>query len=225
MNSAMRMPADPAAGTTRSSAASGPDIYSEEESLMVAEPKLLHVLVVCSYPLLLLLSLVQATPAAVPFTQQGQIVVKRYRLQLTAPSIPRAGQRFALTVSSPSMTEPLRLVQARLARATSAQALPGQDVSQVPVAIRDASPGVYEVLVRPLLPGWWSVILTVQGPRGAGSFTIPLRVEEPPPPPTWLLWRMGLLTFALVTYAAAWANERRDAPDSFLPLHQEDCIR
>ena len=64
------------------------------------------------------------------------------------------------------------------------------------------------MLVRHLLPGWWLLLLVVQGNRGTASGIIPLRVEEPAPPP-WLVWRVGLLMIALLVYAV-WEHNRHE---------------
>jgi hypothetical protein len=147
---------------------------------MMVDPMLHRLLVVCCYPLVVLLSLVQAAAAEAPvrYTHQGQIGV--YRLQLStvmlAPAFPTVG-----ATSMPPM----------------------------PLALRRVSSGAYILLVRRLQPGWWYMRLVVQGDRGTARGVIPLRVEEPAPP-LWLVWRMGLLTLAVLVYVV-WEHNRHES--------------
>jgi len=177
---------------------------------MMVDPMLHRVLVLFCYPLVLLLSLLEAAAAEAPvrYTHQGQ--VGAYHLQLTAASAPRAGRRLELTLTSLSPRDQLQSSTAMLASAFPAA---GDEANSMPLAPRRASRGVYMMLVRPLLPGWWFLILVVQGNRGTARGVIPLRVEEPSPP-TWLVWRMGLLTLALLVYVA-WEHNRHETLNGF----------
>ena len=174
----------------------------------MVDPMLPRVLVVCCYPLVVLLSLVQAAPSEAPvrYTYQGQVGV--YRLQLTEASIPLAGQRFELTLTARVPGDQLQLSSAMLAPALPATGAGANNMPPMTLAPRRASSGVYLMLVRRLLPGWWFLRLVVQGNRGTARGVIPLRVEEPAPPP-WLVWRMGLLTLALLAYVA-WEHNRHE---------------
>ena len=182
---------------------------------MMVNPVLPRVLVVCCYPLVLLLSLVQAAASESPirYTHQGQVGV--YRLQLTTASVPLAGQRFELTLTSRSPGDQLQLSTAMLAPAFPAAGAGANSMPPMPLAPRSASRGVYVMHVRRLLPGWWVMLLVVQGNRGTARGVIPLRVEEPAPPP-WLVWRMGLLTLALLVYVA-WEHNRHETLNGFTP--------
>jgi hypothetical protein len=165
------------------------------------EPKLQPVFVVLSYLVLLLVSLLQAAPqASAAYRQEGQ--VGDSRLQLTADIAPRSGQRFALTITSPTLGGQLHLVGAALFPAAAPGAAAAGQGRPVPLALWRQAPGVYDLNVRPLVPGRWSLLLAVQGATGTSNGTIALQVENPPQPPAWLLWRMGLLTLALLVYAS-----------------------
>lgn len=79
----------------------------------IVEGQLRHIFVVLSYLCLLLLSLRQAAPGAGgAYAQQGQ--VGHTMLQLTAGSAPHAGQRFTLTITSPTSGGKLQLLGAVL---------------------------------------------------------------------------------------------------------------
>lgn len=146
----------------------------------MVDPKLHHVLVVLSYLLLLLLSVVQAALGApVPSTQQGQLGA--YHLQLAAASASRAERRFELTVTALSHGEQVQLSGAMLVPASTAHGAAAKSLRPVPLVARREAPGVYEMNVRPLLPSWWSLMLVVQGEMGTVSGTIPLQVEGPSP--------------------------------------------
>jgi hypothetical protein len=175
---------------------------------MRVDPMLHRVLVVCCYPLVVLLSLMQAAASEAPVrsTHLGQVGV--YRLQLTAASVPLAGQRFELTLAAPSPGDQLQLSMAMLAPAFPAAGAGANSIPPMLLAPRRASRGVYMMLVRHLLPGWWFMLLVVQGNRGTARGVIPLRVEEPAPPP-WLVWRMGLLTLAVLVYVV-WEHNRHE---------------
>ena len=174
----------------------------------MVDPMLHRLLVVCGYPLVLLLSLVEAAAAEAPvrYTHQGQVGV--YRLQLTATSVPLAGRRFELTLTSLSPGDQLQLKTAMLAPAFPAAGAGANSMPPMPLAPQRVSRGVYLMLVRRLLPGWWFLRLVVQGNRGTARGVIPLRVEEPAPPP-WLAWRLGLLTLALLVYVV-WEHHRNE---------------
>jgi hypothetical protein len=178
---------------------------------MMGDPMLQRLLVVCGYLLVLLLSLVQAaaTEAPVRSTHQGQVGV--YRVQLTEALVPLAGQRVELTLTSRAPGDQLQLLTAMLAPAFPATGSGAHSMPPMPLAPRRVSSGVYLLLVRRLLPGWWFLLVVVQGNRGTASGVIPLRVEEPAPPP-WLTWRMGLLTLALLVYVV-WEHNRHETPD------------
>jgi hypothetical protein len=120
---------------------------------MMVDPMLQRLLVVCGYLLVLLLSLVQAAAAEAPvrYSHQGQVGV--YRLQLTAASVPLAGQRFALTLTSRSPGDQLQLSTVMLAPAFPAAGAGANSLPPMPVAPRRVSRGVYMMLVRRLLPG------------------------------------------------------------------------
>jgi len=182
---------------------------------MLMDPMLQRLLVVCGYLLVLLLSLVQAaaTEAPVRSTYQGQVGV--YRLQLTAASVPLAGQRYALTLTSRAPGDQLQLSTAMLAPASPTTG--ANSMSPMPLAPRRVSSGVYLMLVRRLLPGWWFLLVVVQGSRGTARGVIPLRIEEPAPPP-WLAWSIGLLTLALLVYVV-WEHNRHE------PLNGCTCVR
>src|SRR5450759_3376385 len=166
---------------------------------MMVDPMLQRLLVVCGYLLVLLLSLVQAAAVEAPVrsTHQGQVGV--YRLQLTEALVPLAGQRVALTLTSRAPGDQLQLSSAMLAPAFPAAGAGANSLPPMPLAPRRVSSGVYMMLVRRLLPGWWFLQVVVQGNRGTARGVIPLRVEAPAPPP-WLVWSMGLLTLALLVY-------------------------
>jgi hypothetical protein len=175
---------------------------------MMGDPMLRRLLVVCGYLLVLLLSLVQAaaTEAPVRSTHQGQVGV--YRVQLTEALVPLAGQRVELTLTSRAPGDQLQLLTAMLAPAFPATGAGANNLPPMPLAPRRVSSGVYMMLVRRLLPGWWFLQVVVQGNRGTARGVIPLRVEEPVHPP-WLVWRMGLLTLALLVYVA-WEHNRHE---------------
>lgn len=185
------------------------------EARTVEEPELQPVFVVLSYLALLLVSLLQAAPqASAAYRQVGQ--VGDSRLQLTAASVPRSGQRFTLTITSPTLGGQLHLLGAALFPAASAPGAASGQGRQMPLALWREAPGVYDLNVRPLVPGRWSLLLAVQGASGTSNGTIPLQVENPPQPPAWLLWRMGLLTLTLLVYAT-WVHNRRGVPGDYLP--------
>lgn len=175
---------------------------------MMVDSMLQRLLVVCGYLLVLLLSLVEAaaTEAPVRYTHLGQVGV--YRVQLTEALVPLAGQRFELTLTSRSPGDQLRLSRAMLTPAFPVAGAGANNMPPMPLAPRRVSSGVYLMLVRCLLPGRWFLLLVVQGNRGTARGVIPLRVEEPTPPP-WLVWRMGLLTLALLVYAV-WEHNRHE---------------
>jgi hypothetical protein len=175
---------------------------------MMGDSMLQRLLVVCGYPLVLLLSLVQAAAAETPVrsTHQGQVGV--YRLQLTEALVPLAGQRVALTLTECAPGDQVQLSSAMLAPALPATGAVANSMPPIPLDPRRVSSGVYMMLVRRLLPGWWFMRLVVQGNRGTARGVIPLRVEEPAPPP-WLVWRMGLLTLALLVYVV-WEHHRHE---------------
>jgi len=179
-----------------------------KESQMMVDPMLQRVLVVCCYPLVLLFSLVQAAAAESPVrsTHQGQVGV--YRLQLTAASVPLAGQRYELTLSAYSPGDQFQLSTTMLASAFPAAEVGIDSMPPMPLSPRRASRGVYLILVRHLLPGRWFMLLVVKGNRGTARGVIPFRVEEHAPPP-WLIWRMGLLTLALLVYVV-WEHHRHE---------------
>ena len=185
---------------------------------MTVNPVLPRVLVVCCYPLVLLLSLVQAAASESPirYTHQGQVGV--YRLQLTTASVPLAGQRFELTLTARSPGDQMQLSTAMLAPAFPAAGSGANSMPPVPLAPRRASGGVYVMHVRHLLPGWWVMRLVVKGNRGTASGIIPFRVEAPAPPP-WLVWRMRLLTFALLVYAV-WEHHRHENLDGCIGVRE-----
>ena len=182
----------------------------------MVDPMLQRLLVVCGYLLVLLLSLVQAAAAEAPvrYTHQGQVGV--YRLQLTAASVPLAGQRFALTLTSLSPGDQLQLSTAMITPASPAAG--ANSMPPMPLAPRRVSRGVYMMLVRRLLPGRWFLLLVVQGNRGTARGVIPLRVEEPAPPP-WLVWRIGLLTLALLVYVV-WEHNRHETLNGFTGVRE-----
>jgi hypothetical protein len=175
---------------------------------MMGDPMLQRLLVVCGYLLVLLLSLVQAAAAETPIrsTHQGQVGV--YHMQLTEALVPLAGQRVALTLTSRAPGDQVLLSTVMLAPASPVTGAVANSIPPMPLAPRRASSGVYLMLVRRLLPGWWFMRLVVQGNRGTARGVIPFRVEEPAPPP-WLVWRMGLLTLALLVYAV-WEHNRHE---------------
>jgi hypothetical protein len=177
-----------------------------QEAQMMGDPMLQRLLVVCGYPLVVLLSLVQAAAAEVPVrsTHQGQVGV--YRLQLTEALVPLAGQRFELTLTSRVPGDQVQLSSAMLAPALPATGAGANSLPPMPLSPRRVSSGVYLMLVRRHLPGWWFLRLVVQGNRGTARGAISLRVESPTPPP-WLVWRVGLLTLALLVYAV-WEHHR-----------------
>jgi hypothetical protein len=184
---------------------------------MMVHPMLQRLLVVCCYPLVVLLSLVQAAASESPVrsTHQGQVGV--YRLQLTAASAPLAVQRFELTLTAHSPGDQLQLSTVMLAPALPAVGAWVNSMPPMPLSPRRVSSGVFMMLVRRLLPGWWFMRLVVQGNRGTARGVIPLRVEEPAPPP-WLVWRMGLLTLALLDYVV-WEHNRHET------LNGCTCVR
>jgi hypothetical protein len=184
---------------------------------MMVDPILQRLLVVCGYLLVVLLSLVQAaTEAPVRSTHQEQVGV--YRVQLTEALVPLAGQRVELTLTSRAPGDQLQLLTAMLAPAFPATGAGANNLPQMPLAPRRVSSGVYMILVRRLLPGWWFLRLVVQGNRGTASGIIPFRVEAPAPPP-WLVWRMGLLTFALLVYAV-WEHHRHETLDGCIGVRE-----
>ena len=180
---------------------------------MMGDPMLQRLLVVCGY------LLVQAAAAEAPVrsTYQGQVGV--YRLQLTTPSVPLAGQRYALTLTSRAPGDQLQISTAMLTPAFPAAGAGAgaNSLPPMPLAPQRVSSGVYLMLVRRLLPGWWFLLVVVQGNRETARGVIPLRVEEPAPPP-WLVWRMGLLTLALLVYAV-WEHHRHET------LNGCTCVR
>jgi hypothetical protein len=175
---------------------------------MMGDSMLQRLLVVCCYPLVLLLSLVQAAvvEAQVRSTHQGQVGV--YHLQLTEALVPLAGQRVALPLILRAPGDQVQLSSAMLAPALPATGAGANSMPTMPLSPRRVSNGVYLMLVRRLLPGWWFMRLVVQGNRGTARGVILLRVEEPAPPP-WLVWRVGLLTLALLVYAV-WEHHRHE---------------
>jgi hypothetical protein len=179
-----------------------------KESLVREEPKLLHLLVILGYQLLLLLSLIQAAGRQAPYRQTGMIGA--YRLQISAASAPLAWQRLALTVSAQGAGSGIQMALVMPAPTTSA----AQHATEIPLAITRAPHGICELGIRPLPPGLWFLRLVVQGGQGAASGVLPFRVAAPPAPPPWLVWRMGLLTLALLIYAT-WVHNRRDAQDAY----------
>ena len=185
---------------------------------MIIDPMLHRLLVVCCYPLVLLLSLVQAAAAESPvrYTHQGQVGV--YRLQFTAASVPLAGQRLELTLTSRAPGDQLQLSKAMLTPAFPAAGSEANSMPSMPLAPWRASSVVYVMLVRHLLPGWWLMQLVVQGNRGTARGVIPLRVEEPAPPP-WLVWRMGLLTLALLVYVV-WEHNRHETLNDYTSVRE-----
>jgi len=174
----------------------------------MVDPMLQRLLVVCGYLLVLLLSLVQAAAAETPVrsTHQGQVGV--YRVQLTAALVPLAGQRVALTLTSCAPGDQVQLSSVMLAPALPAVGAGANSMPPMTLSPRRVSSGVYILLVRRLLPGWWFMRLVVQGNRGTARGVFPFRVEEPAPPP-WLVWRVGLLTLALLVYAV-WEHNRHE---------------
>ena len=175
---------------------------------MMGDSMLQRLLVVCCYPLVLLLSLVQAAAVEAPVrsTHQGQVGV--YRLHLTEVLVPLAGQRVALPLILRAPGDQVQLSTAMLAPAFPATGAGGNSVPPMSLSPRRVSSGVYMMLVRHLLPGWWFMRLVVQGNRGNARGVIPLRVMEPAPPP-WLVWRIGLLTLALLVYVV-WEHHRHE---------------
>lgn len=168
---------------------------------MEEEAKLKPVFVVLTYLLLLLVSLLQAAPqASAAYRQEGQ--AGDSRLQLTAASFPRPGQRFTLTITSPTLGGQLHLVGAALFPVTPAPGAAAGQGRQMPFALWREAPGVYDLTVRPLVMGRWILLLAVQGASGTSNGIVPLQVENPPQPPAWFLWSMGLLTLALLVYAS-----------------------
>jgi hypothetical protein len=192
---------------------------------MMGDSMLQRVLVVCGYLLVLLLSLVQAAASEAPVrpTYQGQVGV--YRLQLTAVSAPLAGQSVALTLILRVPGDQLQLSSAMLAPALPATGAVANSKPPMPLSPRRVSSGVYMMLVRHLLPGWWFMRLVMQGNRGTASGIIPLRVEEPAPP-AWLVWRMELLTLALLVYVV-WEHHRHETLNSCTCVQEggmADCL-
>ena len=171
---------------------------------MNEEPKLFHLLVIVGYQLLLLLSLLQAAGKQEPYSQTGMIGA--YRLHLGAASMPQPWQRQPLTVSA----------QGAGCGRLSALILPTsasgatQHAAPVSLAAGCKSPGVYELALRPLPPGRWSLRLVLQTGPATANATLLLRIAVPSAPPAWLMWRMGLFTLALLLYAT-WVHNRRDA--------------
>jgi hypothetical protein len=180
----------------------------EKESLNMVKPKLQHVLVVLSYPLLLLCSLVQAAPGTPPsYAQEGRVGM--FHLQITGAGAPRAKRRFELTITSLAHVARLQLAGAMLVPSSGA-ASPGQE--QVALVPRREYPGVYRMTAPPLLAGRWFLVLTVREGKDTRSGTPPLPVADPPPVPAWLAWSIALLTLALLVYAI-WAHHRHGALD------------
>jgi hypothetical protein len=179
---------------------------------MSVDPMLRRLLVIFCYPLLLLLTMMEAAAAESPlsYIQQGQVGV--YHLQLTAASIPRAGRRFELTLTSRSPRDLLQISTVMLASTFPVAGSEAISMPSMPLAPQHASKGVYTMLVRYLPPGWWYLILVVQGNRGIARGVIPFRVEEPSPP-TWLVWRIGLLTLAFLVYGACEHNRHETLND------------
>jgi hypothetical protein len=134
----------------------------------MGETPLQHVLIVLSYLLVLLFSLLQAAPA-VPSMHRGWVGTAQR--QTSAESTAGTEQRFALTITAPTQG-------GKLHHATSV-----------------------------LLPA----------PPGVG-----VAQQNPPPPPAWLVWRMVLLTLALLVYAVL-VHNRRDAPDDSMLASQVAC--
>jgi hypothetical protein len=180
---------------------------------MIVDPMLRRVLVIFCYPLLILLSLMEAAAAdsPIPYTQQGQVGV--YLLQLTAARVPRAGRRFELTLASLSPRDLLQISTAMLTSTFPTAGSEAISMPSMPLAPQRASKGVYTMLVRYLPPRWWFLILVVQGNRGTARGVISFRVEEPSPPP-WLVWRIGLLTLAFLVYVA-WEHNRHETLNDF----------
>ncbi len=81
----------------------------------MVDPMLSRLLIVCCYSLVVLLSLMQAAASEAPvrYTHQGQVGV--YRLQLTAASVPLAGQRVEVTLTARSPGDQVLLSTATLA--------------------------------------------------------------------------------------------------------------
>jgi hypothetical protein len=185
---------------------------------MTVDPMLRRVLVIFCYLLLLLISFMEAAAvdSPIPYTQQGQVGV--YHLQLTAASVPRAGRRFELTLTSRSPRDLLQISTAMLASTFPTAGSEAISMPSMPLAPRRASKGVYTMLVRYLPPGWWFLLLVVQGNRGTARGVISLRVEEPSPPP-WLVWRIGLLTLALLIYVV-WEHNRHEPLNDFTCVHE-----
>jgi hypothetical protein len=183
-------------------------------------PMFQRVLVVCGYLLVVLLSLMQAaaTDAPVSSTHQGQVGV--YRLQLTEVLVPLAGQHVALTLTSCAPGDQLQLSSAMLAPVFPTAGVGANNMPLMPLAPRRTSSGVYLMLVRRHVPGWWFMRLVVQGNRGTASGVIPLRVEEPAPQP-WLVWRLGLLTLALLVYAV-WEHHRHETLNGYTGVRERE---
>jgi hypothetical protein len=175
---------------------------------MMGDSMLPRLLVVCCYLLVVLLSLVQAAAAETPVRSTHQVRVGVYRVQLTEALVPLVRQRVALTLTACAPGDQLQLSSAMLAPTLPAAGAVANSIPPMTLSPRRVSSGVYLMLVRRLLPGWWFMRLVVQGNTGTARGVIPLRVEEPAPPP-WLVWRMGLLTLALLVYVV-WEHNRHE---------------
>ncbi|GCE21644.1 hypothetical protein [Dictyobacter kobayashii] len=117
----------------------------------------------------------------------------------------------------PFSIEPQQTINGTITYDVSSTPMPG-DVPATPVRagltpdanVHNGVQGTAEITVQ----GLWDLDITVNGPAGRGTASVPIEATAPPPLPQWLGWTIGLIPlYGLTIFLLMQRGRRRKQPE------------